>query len=242
MMDAQDVRFKIAAARRMLYREGCDSQVAGQVSARVPGEDALLTSVYEYLDETLPGAVIKLSFAFEILEAPRDGREFTVAPALDFHSEIYRQRPDVQSIVHHHGHYTAAVSTTGQFVGQYNVLSNLFYDDQALISDLDEGSGTESKRVAAQLADKSVLLMKNHGVVVVGDSVENAAVKSILIEKAAQFHLEAVAVGGTELSDVKHLLDYRDRQRRFVVPEVWAAQVRRLRRSDPDLFDSLTTQ
>ena len=37
-MESTDIRFRIAAARRMLYREGCDSTVAGHVSARADGE------------------------------------------------------------------------------------------------------------------------------------------------------------------------------------------------------------
>ena len=37
-MDVDDIRFKIAAARRMMYREGVDSQTAGHVSVRAAGE------------------------------------------------------------------------------------------------------------------------------------------------------------------------------------------------------------
>ena len=37
-MDESDIRFKVSAARRILYREGCDSQTAGHVSVRDPNE------------------------------------------------------------------------------------------------------------------------------------------------------------------------------------------------------------
>ena len=40
MLAVRSVRFRIAAARRILYRQGCDSDVGGHVSAREPGQDS----------------------------------------------------------------------------------------------------------------------------------------------------------------------------------------------------------
>ena len=53
-MDAEQIRFDIAMARRILAREGCESTVAGHVSVRAPGEDAFWVSPFEYFDETVP--------------------------------------------------------------------------------------------------------------------------------------------------------------------------------------------
>ena len=54
-MDVDDIRFRIAAARRILYREGCDSNIGGHVSARADGgEDAFWVTGLEYLDQTTP--------------------------------------------------------------------------------------------------------------------------------------------------------------------------------------------
>ena len=57
-----DIRFRIAAARRILYREGCDSNVGGHVSARADGEDAFWVTGFEYFDQTTPDRVCKLGF------------------------------------------------------------------------------------------------------------------------------------------------------------------------------------
>ena len=51
-MDVDDIRFKIAAARRILANNGCESRVAGHVSARAEGEDAFYVTPFEYFDET----------------------------------------------------------------------------------------------------------------------------------------------------------------------------------------------
>jgi len=61
VVSESDPRFQIAAARRILYREGLDSQVGGHVSVRVPGEEAFLVTPYQYFDETLPEHVSKVA-------------------------------------------------------------------------------------------------------------------------------------------------------------------------------------
>ena len=84
-MDIDDIRFKIAAARRILARNGCESQVAGHVSARADGEDAFWVSPFEYFDETLPDRVVKASFDLALLEG-----DWEPSPAIQFHAAIYQ--------------------------------------------------------------------------------------------------------------------------------------------------------
>jgi L-fuculose-phosphate aldolase len=235
-MDTQDIRFKIAGARRILFREGCDSQTAGHVSARSPGEDAFWATPFQYFDETLPDHVIKVTFDLDLLEGT-----WTASPALAFHASIYRERPDVQSVIHHHGHYTSVFATTGRFIGQYNIASSLFYRDQAISFDDNDGSAVEAKRLAAALGDRShVVLIKNHGCVVVGDSLEEATIKALMVEKAARYHIESEAIGGTELGEPE-VLELNKNFHIYFLPAMWDAHFRRLRRSDPDLFEFAAT-
>src|SRR6478609_9362850 len=81
-MDAHDIRFRIAAARRMLFRLGCDSNVGGHVSARADGEDAFWVTGFEYFDQTTPDRVAKLDFDLRVLEG-----ELSFSPAVNFHNE-----------------------------------------------------------------------------------------------------------------------------------------------------------
>ena len=54
----KDIRWRIAAARRMLHREGCDSNVGGHVSARAEDRDgAFWVTGFEYFDTTTPGRI-----------------------------------------------------------------------------------------------------------------------------------------------------------------------------------------
>ena len=122
-MSGDQVRFEIAMARRILAREACESAVAGHVSVRAPGEDAFWVSPFEYFDETTPDRIIKVSFDLDRLEG-----DWEPSPAIAFHAEFYRGRPDVNSVIHTHAHYTMVFATTGRELGMYNDMSALFLD------------------------------------------------------------------------------------------------------------------
>ena len=233
-MDETDIRFRIAAARRILFRNGCDSGTAGHVSVRAEGEDAFYVTPFQSFAETLPADVVKVSFALETIEGDR-----TVSPAVAFHAAIYEARPDVRSVIHHHGHYVSVLATTGQIIGQYNIASSLFFEEQAVTDDDETGSAVDSERLPLALgADNHVVLIKNHGCVVVGDTLEETTVKALTLEQSARYHFEALLIGGTELSK-KHATEYKYNFNLYYVPEMWGAEFRKLRGSDPDLYESL---
>ena len=229
-MDADDIRFKISAARRILARNGCESAVAGHVSARADGEDAFWVSPFEYFDETLPDRVVKVGMDLRLLEG-----DWEPSPAIKFHAGIYRARPDVNSVIHTHSHFVSVFSTTRRTIGMYNVVSVLFHDDQALHEDDGNGPAVAPDAVAAHLGDRRVLLIKNHGAIVASQSLEHATIEACMLETAARYHLEAEAIGGTEIPE-KEVVRGRAQYQKYFLPQMWEANVRRLRRSDPDLW------
>lgn len=226
-MDEHDIRFRIAAARRMLYREGCDSDVGGHVSARAEGETFWVTG-FEYFDTTTPDRVARLDFDLNPLEG-----ELAMSPAVNFHARIYRERPDVNAIVHLHSHYVSVLSSVeGKQIEMYNVHSVLFHGEQATYAD----DGVKSHlAVVDALGAKRVCLMKNHGAIVASDSLENATIEAITLEKAARIQLECEAIGGTPILEAE-VLSGKAMYRTHYLPQMWAANLERLRRSDPDLF------
>lgn len=226
-MDVTDIRFRIAAARRILYREGCDSNIGGHVSARARGEDAFWVTGLEYFDQTTPDRVCQLGFDL----VARVG-EMAFSPAVNFHARIYETRPDVEAIVHLHSHYVTVLSSTGRMIGMYDVAAVLFHDDQATFAD--DGVRPHLEVVDA-LADKRVVLMKNHGAIVASQSLEQATIEAVMLEQAARYHLECEAAGGTEIVEAE-IVAGRAAYQKYFLPNMWEANLERLRRSDPDLF------
>jgi L-fuculose-phosphate aldolase len=222
-----DIRFTIAAVRRMLYREGCDSQTAGHVSARAPEDaGAMYVTPFQYFDETLPEHVVKTTLDLQLLEG-----DWVPSPAISFHAAIYKARPDVMSVIHTHSPAVCAVGTTGRTIGIYHVSSALFYKDQGI-----SGPNPKDEAIVGALgADRNVALLRNHGAVVVADTLEKAAIKAMMLEKAARYHIDAEAVDGEPMSDEESAF-MRGTHEEYFLPQMWKAHMRRIERTDPDLW------
>jgi L-fuculose-phosphate aldolase len=229
-MDVDDIHFKIAAARRILARNGCESMVGGHVSARAEGEDAFYVSPFEYFDETLPDRIVKMSMDLEVLEG-----DWEASPAIRFHAGFYRARPDVNSVIHTHSRYVSIFATTRRTIGMYNVVSVLFHEDQALYEDDGTHPPVDPELMCTTLGNRRVLLIKNHGAIVVSQSLEKATIEACMLEVAAEYQVKAEAIGGTEFPDVE-ARRAREKYHRYFLPQMWDANFRRLRKSDPDLF------
>ena len=231
-LETMDVRFKIAAARRMLYRNGCDSTVGGHVTVRDEADDgSFWTTPFEYFDETVPLNVARVTADLEIVEGTID-----VSPAIRFHAEIYSRRPDVRSIIHTHSEYVMALGSRGEPIGGYSDAAVVFVGRQAIFEEVSEDI-VSATRLADALGDMDVLIMKNHGAIVTGPTLERTTVEAMMLEHAARTEFQCIAVGGTPY--VPEAITAMARgYRQFYEPQMWIANLRRLRRSDPDLFEA----
>jgi L-fuculose-phosphate aldolase len=106
------VREALALACRILAREGHESGLAGQVTARgeAPSTCWTLQLAYGFEEATAERMVL----VDEDLKPLRGGRP---NPGVRFHVWIYRQRPDVNAIIHTHAPYASALAATGQPLG-----------------------------------------------------------------------------------------------------------------------------
>lgn len=233
MSDTTTVGFRLAAARRIMYRNGCDSAVAGHLSARAENGEGFVITPFEYFDETLPSSVSVLDWDLNVI-----GSESSeTSPASSFHSSIYRRRGDVGAIAHIHSHWVSVLVSTDQYIGMYNVGATLFHEEQAEY--IDDGSvpSVDGERMADQLGDRSVLLMRNHGALIASDTIEHAAILAVMLEQSARYHLECTAAGGRQIADAE-VRRVKGQYHKYFLDQMWTANLRRLRRSDPELFES----
>ncbi|MGE4243622.1 class II aldolase/adducin family protein [Ramlibacter sp.] len=225
-----DPRFRVAAARRMLARAGCESGIGGHVSMRAEDGASFWTTPLEYFDETTPASVMRFDLDGRLLSGDHD-----VSPAVEFHCALYRARPDVGCVIHLHSHFASVVAATGEPIGMYNVGSVVLFDEQAFLADDGTRPPVEGHRVIEALGTRSVLMVKNHGAIVVGPDLEHTTGLAMLLEASARYHVEVRAAGGSEIP----LAEVRRGQgsyRRIVVPRLWTSHYRRLARTDADLF------
>lgn len=231
-----DIRFRVAMARRILHRNGCDTGIPQHVSERCADADEFWVTALDHGDTTTPGCVARFDFAKQLLE-PGDEHSPPLEYAPDY-IEIYQRRPDVRAVVHTHSFWAMVLCAVGEPVGMFNTTASLLHERQAVWADDLDRQRPRDVRIADALGDATVLLMRNHGLVVAGQSLEEATVLAGVVEEQAHLHLEASRRGATELP-LEHLRSTRTAHDATYVRQTWAADVRRLRRTDPDLFDWL---
>ena len=187
-------------------------------------------SAFGFFDETTPEQVVTADLEGRVVAG-----EWPASPAIKFHAAFYRARPDVRSVIHTHSHWVSTFVTRERTIGMYNVASVLFHDEQIVHADDGSKPPVPGDEMAAKLGGRSVILIKNHGAIVVSDSLEKATIMALTLEQSARYHLEAEAAGGTEFP-VAEARRGKAKYHQHYLPQMWDACYRRLRRSDPDLF------
>ena len=126
-----------------------------------------------------------------------DGRHAVNEAAFAIHSQIHGARPDVVAAAHSHSIHGRALSALGEMLEPITQDACAFYERHALydgyngiVTDLEEG-----KRIAAALGSHKAVILRNHGLLTVGGSVEAAAWWFITMERSCQVQLLAKAAG-----------------------------------------------
>ena len=186
---------RLAAALRLFGRFGFDEGVAGHISARDPE----FPNYFWVNPFAVPFAHVKVSNLVLVDEEGNVVRgEYVVnKAAFVIHSCIHQARPEVVGAAHAHSMYGKALSATDQHIEPLTQDSCVFYNDHAvledytgLVQDLEEG-----KRIAQTLGSSKAIILRNHGLLTVGKSVDSAAYWFIAMERSAQAQLVAKAAG-----------------------------------------------
>ena len=184
-------REALAAACRILAREGHESGLAGQVTARAAkGEWWTLQFGYGF-DEATPERMVRVDEDLQPLAGGRPN------PGVRFHIWIYGQRPDVNAIVHTHAPYASALAATGKPLRTIHMDSAMLHG----CAHLPEWPGVpvtddEGRIISGALGDAKCILLANHGLLTAGSSVEEATYLAVFFERAARMQLRAMAAGG----------------------------------------------
>jgi ribulose-5-phosphate 4-epimerase/fuculose-1-phosphate aldolase len=194
-MTADEARGKLIAAGRILDEAGLADLTRGHVSIRVPGDPThFYMKPHSFgFEEITPENIVLCNLDGEKISG--GGRKHS---EVYIHSEIFKARPDVMSVIHAHPTYAVAWSVTGKPllpISQPGIAFAdgvpYFTDTVDLIRSTDMGAG-----VARALGSHKAVLMRNHGVAVVGATVEEATILTLMLDNAAQIQLLAEAAGG----------------------------------------------
>lgn len=191
----------LAAALRVFGRLGFSEGTAGHITARDPERlDHFWVNPYGmHFSSIKVSDLILVNEAGEVVEGSRPVNRAAFA----IHSEVHRARPDVVAAAHTHSIHGRAWSSLGRLLDPINQDACSFFEDHALFDDftgvvLDPAEG---ERLAKTLGPHKAMILQNHGLLSVGQTVDEAAWWFLKMERSCQAQLLAEAAGKPILID-----------------------------------------
>ena len=235
-------RLDLAACYRLVAAQGWDDLVFTHISARVPGPDHhFLINPYGLMfEEITASSLVKIDLdGRKVMESP-----YEINPAgFTIHSAIHAARGDATCIIHLHTLDGVALSAQADGVLPISqqsmiVLASLAYHDYEGIA-LDDD---EKPRLVRDLGDRDFLMLRNHGLLTVGDSVATAFLNMYMFQSVCTIQLRAQAGGREILRVAPDVLAGGKAQWKAVTRGVgggiaWPALLRKLDRRDPSWRD-----
>ncbi|KAL2827425.1 class II aldolase/adducin N-terminal [Aspergillus cavernicola] len=188
----------LAAAFRVFADRGFDEGVAGHISVR----DPILTDHFWINPLSAHFSLIKVSDLILVDESGTviEGNEPINLPAFAIHSEIHKARSDVNAACHAHSVHGKAFACFGRELEMITQDSLRFYKSHSVYREF-RGvilDGEEGRRIATALGNGKAAILQNHGLLTVGQSVDEAAFWFLSLDKTchAQLLADAAAAGG----------------------------------------------
>jgi ribulose-5-phosphate 4-epimerase/fuculose-1-phosphate aldolase len=229
---------RLAVSFRLFARYGFDMGGAGHITARDPEfpDHFWVNPAGVYFGHVRVSDLLLVSHDGKVVEG--DGLLNRAAFAI--HSELHKARPDVIAAAHSHGLYGKAFAAQGRLLEPLTQDSCAFYEDHAIFTDFSGVvlDSSEGQRIAETLGHRKGVILQNHGLLTVGESVESAVWRYIAFENAAQAQLLSEAAGVTR--PIPHDVALHTSKQMgseaggwFSFQPLWDV----ITREEPDLFD-----
>ena len=192
---------RLAASFRLFGKFGFDEGIAGHITVRDPehADRFWLNPFGMNFKHIRVSDLICVDHSGTVVE----GDAMVNAAAFAIHSQVHAARPDVVAAAHSHSLHGKAWSSLGRLLDPITQDACAFFEDHGLfddftgvVLDLEEG-----KRIAAALGDNKAVILRNHGLLTVGHTVDAAVWSFITMERSCQAQLLAEAAGTPVLID-----------------------------------------
>jgi ribulose-5-phosphate 4-epimerase/fuculose-1-phosphate aldolase len=207
-----DLHATVATACRILAQQGLAADVLGHVSVRLDANRILLRC------RGPQDRGLLFTVADDIREVDLDGRGdldggYAVPNEFHIHTELFRARPEIQAVVHAHPRDVMVADLAGvqlrQVFGAYNIPASRLayqgvpvYPRSVLVRTPELG-----RAVAAAIGDAGACILRGHGIVTTGESVEQATLRALDLVELSRVSAEVALLGGRP-----HTLPDDDRQ------------------------------
>ena len=191
----QQLRQQLAACYRIFDYLGWSEMIYNHITVKLPGdkEHFLINPYGLHYSEVKASNLVKVDIQGNIVEES----PYAVNPAgMIIHTAIHEARPDVQCITHTHTTAGMAIACAQEGLRHDNFYSALLhnriaYHDFEGITVMDD----EKPRLVNNLADKNILILRNHGLLTCGRSIPEAFQAMWGLERACEVQVAADSTG-----------------------------------------------
>lgn len=188
-------RVDCAALYRLVALHGWDDMIFTHISMRVPGPDHhfLINPYGMFFEEITASSLVKVDLDGNIVSPT----EYYINPAgFTIHSAIHGAREDALCVIHLHT--DAGVGVSAQKDGLLPLTQNAllvipqlaYHGYEGVALNLDERA-----RLVADIGDKKLMLLRNHGTLAVGQTAADAFVGIFFLERACAEQVAALSAG-----------------------------------------------
>jgi ribulose-5-phosphate 4-epimerase/fuculose-1-phosphate aldolase len=185
----------MVAAFRLFDKFGFNEGVAGHITARDPEliDHFWVNGFGVDFGSMKTSDLILCNHKGEVVE----GKYSVNRAAFAIHSQVHLARPEVVAAAHAHSIYGKAFSSLGKLLDPITQDSCAFYEDHGLYNDYGGVANDveEGQRIAKAVGVYKAAILQNHGLITVGNTVEEAAWWFITMERSCQAQLLAEATG-----------------------------------------------
>jgi ribulose-5-phosphate 4-epimerase/fuculose-1-phosphate aldolase len=186
---------RLAAGFRLFAAFGFDEGVAGHITARDPerADHFWVNPLGTHFGHIRASDLILVDHLGEVVE----GYGMVNTAAFVIHSHVHAARPDVVAAAHSHSMYGKSWSTLGRLLDPITQDACAFFEDHAVFDDYTGVvvDAEEGKRIAHALGGNKAAILRNHGLLTVGQSVDEAVWWFVTMERSCQAQLLASSAG-----------------------------------------------
>ena len=191
----QELRIQLAACYRIFDHMGWTEMIFNHITVKIPGDEHhfLINPYGLHYSEVTASNLVKVDIEGNIVE----DTDYTVNPAgIVIHTAIHAARPEIHCIAHTHTNAGMAVACSQEGLRTDNFYSALLhnriaYHDFEGLTVRDD----EKPRLVANLGNKGLLILRNHGLLACGRTIPEAFINQWTLERSCEIQVACDATG-----------------------------------------------
>ncbi len=171
---------EVVSISKKLFDEGLVTGKAGNISIRYEKDIIAITPTLMSLGDLNEEDIVLVNFNGEILTKGKPSSEYIM------HIEIYKTRSDINAIVHTHSPYATGFAHSDKSIKTLEGFGKIEKEYLSELKHEKPGSIELAKGAAKAINKEDVLILKNHGVIAVHDSLKEAGELAGFVEESAK--------------------------------------------------------